>query len=75
MIQHPEDWPATEREQARQWLQARGGADTRFAPDAGLRAGIRVVCGLTTLDASLDGLLADRAQIEGRLLYCLEQQP
>lgn len=75
VIQHPEDWPAAEREQARQWLGAHGRADARFASDAGLRAGIRVVCGSSMLDASLEGLLADRAQIEGRLLHCLEQQP
>ncbi|MBI5922722.1 MAG: hypothetical protein HY847_13905 [Betaproteobacteria bacterium] len=73
-IQHPEDWPASEREQAGQWLQAQGNVSAEFEADAGLTAGIRVVCGLNLLDASLDGLLADRTQIEGRLLHYLEQE-
>lgn len=75
VIRHPEHWPAAEREQAHQWLQAHGIEDARFECDAALSAGIRVVCGLNVLDASLDGLLADRTQIEGRLLYYLEQEP
>jgi len=60
LIQHPENWPAAERKQASQWLQAHGIEDARFEHNAALHAGIRVVCGLNMLDASLDGLLADR---------------
>jgi len=75
LIQHPENWPATEREQASQWLQTHGIAGPHFEADVGLIAGIRVVCGLNVLDASLDGLLADRTQIEGRLLHYLAQEP
>lgn len=74
-IQHPENWPATEREQASQWLQTHGMAGARFEADVGLLAGLRVVCGLNVLDASLDGLLADRTLIEGRLLHYLTQEP
>ena len=72
-IQHPESWPAREREQASQWLQTHSIEDARFEADLGLLAGIRVVCGLNVLDATLDGLLADRTQIEGRLLHYLAQ--
>ena len=71
VVQHPENWPAAEREQANQWLQAHAIDAVRFEPDSRLRAGIRVVCGSNLLDASLDGLLADREQIEGRLLHYL----
>lgn len=71
VIQHPENWPAAERERADQWLQAHGIAGVRFEADSALPAGIRVVCGLNLLDASLDGLLTDRTQIEGRLLHFL----
>jgi len=74
VIQHPVGWPAVEREQAKQWLQTHGIAGARFDPDPQLLAGIRVVCGLNTLDASLDGLLTDRSQIEGRLLHYLAQE-
>ena len=73
LVQHPQDWPAQEREDAHRWLQAHGIEDARFEADPGLPAGIRVVCGLNLLDASLDGLLADRTQIEGRLLHHLAQ--
>ena len=71
IIQHPPNWPAAEREQAGRWLQAHGIEGARFEPDPKLHAGIRVVCGSNILDASLEGLLAERAQIEGRLLHYL----
>jgi hypothetical protein len=71
LIQHPENWPAPEREQASQWLQTHSIEAARFEADLKLLAGIRVVCGLNVLDASLDGLLADRTPIEGRLLHYL----
>ena len=74
-ILHPSQWPAAERDQAARWLREHGIAETSFVPDAILAAGIRVVCdtagGMNLLDASLEGLLADRAQIEGRLLHHL----
>ena len=72
-VMHPPQWPAAERDQAARWLREHGIAHASFAPDARLAAGIRVVCdtacGTNLLDASLEGLLADRAQIEGRLLH------
>jgi hypothetical protein len=71
VIQHPQDWPPAGREQANQWLRSHAIEDVRFEPDSKLQAGIRVVCGANVLDASLEGLLADRAQIEGRLLHYL----
>lgn len=74
VIQHPENWPAQEREQAIQWLVTHGIPDARFEADLDLPAGIRVLCGLNLLDASLDGLLTDCAQIEGRLLHYLAQE-
>lgn len=74
VIRHPPNWPATELEEASRWLRTHGIADARFEADLGLAAGIRVVCGPNVLDASLDGLLADRAQIEGRLLHYLARE-
>ena len=71
VIRHPHNWSAPEREETSQWLQAHGIEDARCEADAALLAGIRVVCGLNVLDASLDGLLADRTQIDGRLLHYL----
>jgi hypothetical protein len=72
-IVHPPDWPPHERDAVRRRLQAQGIEDPRFESDAALSAGIRVACGLNLLDASLDGLLADRALVEGRLLHYLAQ--
>jgi hypothetical protein len=72
-IVHPPDWPQDEREKMRQRLQARGIENPRFESDTTLSAGIRVACGPNLLDASLDGLLADRALIEGRLLHYLQE--
>ncbi len=72
-VLHPPGWHAAERDQALLWLRQHGIADARVAPDATLEAGIRVVCGMNVLDASLAGLLADRAPIEGRLLQYLEE--
>jgi hypothetical protein len=71
-IAHPESWPAEERALAERWLRQHGVPDARFVPDSALPAGIRIACGPNLLDASLDGLLADRAGIEGRLLFHLE---
>lgn len=68
-IVHPLQWP--DAEQAQAWLQALGIEGASFHADATLRTGIRVVSGPNTLDASLEGLLADRAAIEGRLLHYL----
>lgn len=72
-IVHPPGWAQDEREEVHRWLQAHGIEHPRFESDATLTAGIRVACGLNLLDASLDGLLADRALIEGRLLHYLEE--
>ena len=69
IVQHPEDWPAMERERANQWLQTHGIENACFAADAKMSVGIRIVCDLNVLDASLEGLLADRTQIEGHLLH------
>lgn len=73
LIQHPQNWSAVEIELTEQWLQTHGIAGARFEVDSDLPAGIRVVCGLNILDASLQGLLTDRTQIEGRLLHYLAQ--
>ena len=73
-VVHPPEWPQEEREEVRRRLQAHGIEPLGFESDATLAAGIRVACGPNILDASLDGLLADRALIEGRLLHYLESE-
>lgn len=72
-IAHAPGWTEDERQAAAGWLAAHGGPDLAFAEDASLAAGFRVRAGHNTLDATLQGLLADRRAIEGRLLHHLEQ--
>lgn len=71
------DWPASERDAALHWLTAPGSSpglrDVRIEPDTAITAGFRVQAGHNVLDATLDGLLADRAAIEGQLLELMEE--
>jgi len=69
-IHHPRDWPAAEAETVAARLAARG-ITVHFVEDASIDAGVRVIAGNNALDATLDGLLAERAAIEGRLLQLL----
>lgn len=71
-IRHHPAWTEEERAHARAGLQSRG-IRAVFEEDPTLAAGFVVTCGHNVLDASLDGLLADRASIEGRLLQRLEE--
>jgi hypothetical protein len=67
-------WTAAEREAARRRLELRG-VTLQCEPNAALIAGIVISCGHNVLDASLDGLLADRPAIEGRLLQLMQERP
>lgn len=71
-IEHPPPWPAKERECAEGWLVEAGIPAVRFVARDNIRAGLRIRCGHNMLDATLVGLLADRAAIEGRLLVRLQ---
>lgn len=72
-IVHAPGWASDERQATAGWLAAHGGPDLEFTEDATLAAGFRVRAGHNTLDATLEGLLADRKALEGRLLHHLEQ--
>jgi hypothetical protein len=71
-IRHHPAWSEQERSAAAARLAARGIA-AAFEEDPGIGAGLTIACGHNVLDASLDGLLADRALIEGRLLQLLSE--
>jgi hypothetical protein len=73
-IAHAPGWAEDERQAAAGWLAAKGGPDLSFAADGTLTAGFRVRAGHNMLDATLEGLLAERKSIEGRLLHHLEQE-
>lgn len=73
-IRHHAAWQEHERRDVLESLRRRG-IRAVFEQDPALAAGFVVACGHNVLDASLDGLLADRAGIEGRLLQGLEDLP
>lgn len=73
-IRHHAAWHDDERRAASASLRTRG-IGVAFEHDPALAAGFVVTCGHNVLDASLDGLLADRAGIEGSLLQRLEDVP
>jgi hypothetical protein len=70
-VAHPPDWPAEEIERLRRRLLERGVSAATFTPDALVRAGVKLASGYTVLDATLEGLLADRGAVEARLLFHL----
>jgi hypothetical protein len=72
-IRHHDAWTGDERRTAARQLQSHG-VRAVFEHDPAIAAGFVVACGHNVLDASLDGLLADRAALEGRLLQGLEEE-
>ncbi len=73
-IEYQPLWDEDERKRQRERLQAGGVSEISFVEAADIAAGFRIVGGHNVLDATLEGLLADRSQLEGRLLHHLEQQ-
>jgi hypothetical protein len=71
-IRHHSAWSAGERRVAAAGLESQA-ISVDFAEDPQMGAGFVVTCGHNVLDASLDGLLADRALLEGRLLQLLAE--
>jgi hypothetical protein len=72
-IRHHDAWNEDERRAAARHLQSQG-IRAVFEHDPRIAAGFIVTCGHNVLDASLDGLLADRPALEGRLLQGLEER-
>lgn len=70
---HPA-WTEGERAHWAEQLRIDGVTPVAFETEAGISAGFRVVSGNNILDATIEGLLADRTQLEGQLLHYLEQE-
>lgn len=66
-------WTDSERAAVQQAFSQRG-VNLQCEPRETLVAGLVVTCGHNVLDASLDGLLADRLAIEGRLLQLMQDR-
>ena len=67
-------WTDAERAAWIQQLRIDGVTPVEFESSPAISAGFRVVSGNNVLDATIEGLLADRTQIEGRLLHHLQQE-
>ncbi len=72
-IVHPPDWPADEQQVAGATCCRQTAAPRRASrPIPASRAGLKIVAGGNVIDGTLDGLLAERADFEARLLRRLE---
>ena len=71
-IVHASDWPAAERDAVTQRLVAESAVAPRFEADAAIDAGLKIVSEGNVIDGTRDGLLADRSELEARLLRQLE---
>lgn len=70
-IRHAPGWPDGERDAFVRGLRERGHEGPAFAEAPELEAGLVIHAGQASLDATLDGMLADRRFIEGRILALL----
>jgi len=71
-IVHAPDWPEAERQALERTFDNGTQAPLRFEADPTLAAGLKVICDGNAIDGTLEGLLADRADFESRLLRRLE---
>jgi hypothetical protein len=71
-VVHAPDWPEAERQAAARSIAAASDAPPAFDADAAVAAGLKVVADGNVIDGTLDGLLADSAEFEARLLRQLE---
>jgi len=71
-IVHAPDWAVAEQQALARRIAAAVGEAPRFEADAAIAAGLKVLADGNVVDGSIDGLLADRAELEARLLHLLE---
>ena len=73
LIEFAATWPEAEREALAARIAAAGVAGTSWQAQADIDGGLRIRAGNNVVDATIDGLLADRATLEGRLLDLLHE--
>lgn len=71
-VVHAADWPEAEALALAAELHASLGAPAQLVPSAGIAAGLKLSIAGNVIDASLDGLLASRSEVEARLARLLE---
>ncbi len=73
-VEHPADWTPDDRQWLERAFAGRGLPQPEAREDAAIPAGLRIRLGAASLDATLDGLLANRQAVEARLLAAWERQ-
>lgn len=73
-LRHAAHWSEPERREATRDLDSGLAVPPEFEIDDSMQAGLIVECEGAVLDASLDGLMRDRARLEARLLALLEME-
>jgi len=71
-VEFPASWAPDEREAFAARLAAAGVSVAAWRPRQDIDGGVRIRAGNNVVDATIDGLLADRAALEGRLLDVLQ---
>lgn len=74
-IEFARDWPLAEREALAARIASAGVAEASWLAREDIDGGVRIRAGNNVVDATIDGLLADRAALEGRLLDVLQEAP
>jgi len=72
-VEFAADWPPAERESFAARIAAAGVTDASWQSHGDIDGGLRIRAGSNVVDATIDGLLADRAALEGRLLDLLQE--
>lgn len=67
-VEHPAGWDPAELGEALGDVSGRTGGRPAFVARDEIQAGLRICAGSACLDGTIEGLLADRADVEGRLL-------
>jgi hypothetical protein len=67
-IHHAPDWPQDEIQMLSHRLAEQLGQPLEWRADGSIAAGFRITAGGAGLDATLEGLLADREPLQARLL-------
>ena len=71
-VVHAPGWPAAEQRALGSAIAEVARAEPRFEADAAIEAGLKIVADSNVVDGTTAGLLADRGEIEARLLHQLE---
>jgi len=72
-VEYAAGWPEAEREALAARMAAAGIADATWQAREDIDGGVRIRAGSNVVDATIDGLIADRAALEGRLLDLLQE--